>query len=137
MGSQRGIIIQRFTEQRYYYNIEKQWVHKNNGFTEQRYYNIEKQWVHRIEYRYYNNGFTRIEVENQWVHRIVVLSDINGFTENINRGIIIQKHNGFTEQGSQNRGIIIQKTEQRYYNIENQMGSQHRVIIREYRYYNI
>ena len=47
-----------------------------------------------------------------------------------NRGIIIQKNNGFTEQryykyrktmGSQNRGIIIQKnngfTEQRYYNI--------------------
>ena len=51
-----------------------------------------------------------------------------------NRGIIIQKNNGFTEQryynivkimGSQNRGIIIQKnngfTEQRYYNIEKQM----------------
>ena len=63
-----------------------------------------------------------------------------------NRGIIIQKKNGFTEQryyniekqwvhgievlkyrktmGSQNRGIIIQKnnglTEQRYYNIEKQ-----------------
>ena len=52
-----------------------------------------------------------------------------------NRGIIIQKSNGFTEQryynieirktmGSQNRGIIIQKnngfTEQRYYNIEKQ-----------------
>ena len=50
-----------------------------------------------------------------------------------NRGIIIQKNNGFTEQmcyniektmGSQNRGIIIQKnkgfTEQRYYNIEKQ-----------------
>ena len=46
-----------------------------------------------------------------------------------NRGIIIQKNNGFTEShrktmGSQNRGIIIQKnngfTEQRYYNIEKQ-----------------
>ena len=50
-----------------------------------------------------------------------------------NRGIIIQKNNGFTEQryyniektmGSENRGIIIQKingfTEQRYYNIEKQ-----------------
>ena len=49
-----------------------------------------------------------------------------------NRGIIIQKNNGFTEQryyniekmGSQNRDIIIQKnngfTEQRYYNIEKQ-----------------
>ena len=63
-----------------------------------------------------------------------------------NRGIIIQKNNGFTEQryynieeqwvhrrevlsnrkatGSQTRGIIIQKnngfTEQRYYNIEKQ-----------------
>ena len=50
-----------------------------------------------------------------------------------NRGIIIQKNNGATEQrdynlgktmGSQNRGIIIQKnngfTEQRYYNIEKQ-----------------
>ena len=37
-----------------------------------------------------------------------------------NRGIIIQKNNGFTEY----RGIIIQKnngfTEQRYYNIEKQ-----------------
>ena len=51
-----------------------------------------------------------------------------------NRGIIIQKNNGF------NRGIIIQKnngfTEQRYYNIEKQwvhrmgsMGSQNRGII--------
>ena len=55
-----------------------------------------------------------------------------------NRGIIIQKNNGFTEQRyyniekqwvhrigySQNRGIIIQKNngfaEQRYYNIEKQ-----------------
>ena len=49
-----------------------------------------------------------------------------------NRGIIIQKNNGFAEQryyniekkGSQNRGIIKQKnngfTEQRYYNIEKQ-----------------
>ena len=52
-----------------------------------------------------------------------------------NRGIIIQKNNGFTEQRYyniekqwvqwvQNRGIIIQKnngfTEQRYYNIEKQ-----------------
>ena len=47
-----------------------------------------------------------------------------------NRGIIIQKNNGFTEQRyyniekQQNRGIIIQKnngfTEQRYYNIEKQ-----------------
>ena len=58
-----------------------------------------------------------------------------------NRGIIIQKNNGFTEQryyniekqwihrievsmDSENRGIIIQKnngfTEQRYYNIEKQ-----------------
>ena len=50
-----------------------------------------------------------------------------------NRGIIIQKNNGFTEQryyniektmGSENRSIIIQKnngfTEQRYYNIEKQ-----------------
>ena len=48
-----------------------------------------------------------------------------------NRGIIIQKNNGFTEQRYYNiekqwvhRGIIIQKnngfTEQRYYNIEKQ-----------------
>ena len=42
-----------------------------------------------------------------------------------NRGIIIQKNNGFRNRmGSQNRGIIIQKnngfTEQRYYNIEKQ-----------------
>ena len=43
-----------------------------------------------------------------------------------NRGIIIQKNNGFTmgSMGSENRGIIIQKnngfTEQRYYNIEKQ-----------------
>ena len=49
-----------------------------------------------------------------------------------NRGIIIQKSNGFSEQryyniekkGSQNRGIIKQKnngfTEWRYYNIEKQ-----------------
>ena len=50
-----------------------------------------------------------------------------------NRGIIIQKNNGFTElryyniektMGSQNRGIIIQQnngfTVQRYYNIEKQ-----------------
>ena len=50
-----------------------------------------------------------------------------------NRGIIIQKNNGFTElryyntektMGSQNRGIIKQKsngfTEQRYYKIEKQ-----------------
>ena len=50
-----------------------------------------------------------------------------------NKGIIIQKNNGFAEQryyqiekqwGSQNRGITIQKNngfkEQRYYNIEKQ-----------------
>ena len=43
-----------------------------------------------------------------------------------NRGIIIQKNNGFTEQRYYNieKGIIIQKnngfTEQRYYNIEKQ-----------------
>ena len=51
----------------------------------------------------------------------------------LNRGIIKQKNNGFTEQRyynkgktmvSENRGIIIQEnngfTEQRYYNIEKQ-----------------
>ena len=48
--------------------------------------------------------------------------------------------------GSQNRGIIIQKnngfTEQRYYNIEKTMGSQRYIIQKnngftEQRYYNI
>ena len=55
-----------------------------------------------------------------------------------NRGIIIQKNNGFKE-GSQNRGIIIQKnngfTEQRYYNIEKQWV--HRIEDSQNRYYNI
>ena len=44
MGSQnRGIIIQKKMGSQNRGII----IQKNNGFTEQRYYNIEKQWVHR------------------------------------------------------------------------------------------